>query len=122
MALGLSRRGGIASEPQLPNLGLDSWAEVSMMQPDSPYLGGGSGADPDGGVMNPMWSRQRISSLPGAATAAASGAPSSMSHWSDLFNVQHNSTFWILIAAILFLGLMHLRVAGSVGAGARVGR
>jgi hypothetical protein len=120
MAIGLSRRGGVAGEPQLPNLGLDSWAEVSNMQPDSPFLGGGSGPDPDGGVMNPNWSHQRIASLPGAASAGAVGASSSMSHWSDLFNVQHSTTFWILLAAILFLGLMHLRVAGSVGAG--VGR
>lgn len=112
MATGQGQSGGVFSWPDVPALGPATWAEMSGMHPGHALVGGQiPGLDVAGrGVA--------IAAQPGTQ-GAATGSPAA-ANWRELFNVHGNPMPWVLIAAVLYLGLMHVHV--RAGADAGVGR
>jgi hypothetical protein len=113
-AFGQADVGGVMDYPLVPDAGLESWAQMSSMQPGHPLVGGSAGAPGYGGGQ-----RQVVVGAPAPTQPVASGSPTA-SHWSELFNFKGNPIGWVAIAAVLFLGLMHIHVRGGADVG--VGR
>lgn len=114
MAYGLDTDiSGVFAPPQDEGVGYEDWAEMSGMQPAHPLVGGSAGTPGYGGGQ-----RQVLAADPGTAALAqvAAGSPV-RSNWSELFNLKGNPIGWVCIAAILYLGLMHLHVRAGVSGG-----
>lgn len=115
MAFGVSNNsgGGVMDWPAVPDLGYADWAGMSGMQPGHPLVGGTAGAPGYGGGQ-----RQVAVADPGQAAMAqvAAGSPA-RANWSELFNLKGNPIGWVLLAAIAYLGLMHVHVNAGVNGG-----
>lgn len=112
MAFGLADTAGVMDRPVSDSaVGYADWAGMSGIGPGHPLVGGMAG-QPGYGVLG----RQVAIAAPGGA---APEAQSARAHWSELFNFRGNPLGWVLIAAILYLGLMHIHVrgGGSLGFG-----
>jgi hypothetical protein len=117
MATGQLQGGGVFSWPDVPTLGIQTWAGMSGMTPGHPLVGG-SGPGSQNGVTG---ARSVAIAQPPPTQGAVAGAPGSQ-NWRELFNLKGNPTGWVLIAAILYLGLMHLHVRGGADFGVGKGR
>lgn len=111
MAYGQNQTGGLFARPDVESLGLETWAQMGGVHPSSPLVGG-RGA-PDGGV-DPDYQFRRV------ALSASGTHGQAPSHVSEILNFKHSPMPWLLLAAIAYLGLVHLHVNGSAGVG--VGR
>lgn len=110
MAYGLGQ-GPMFSVPDVGSLGAQTWAGMSGVHPSSPLVGG-RGA-PSGGVDADFhFSRTSIAGAGDASVGAATGAPMS-ANWREIFNLQGNPVGWVMIAAIIYLGLAHVTLHGS---------
>lgn len=109
MAYGLADTAGVFALPSNPTLGYESWAEMTTMNPAHPLVGGTAG-EPGYGRL----SRQVAIATPVPMQAAASGAPAAK-NWRELFNLKGNPIGWVLIAALLYLALMHLHLRAGAG-------
>lgn len=101
---------GVFAVPDVPSLGPMTWAEMGGVHPDSPLVGGRG--SPTGGV-DPDYKYRRVAVGSTAATATATP----VGHFSELLNFRGSPMPWILLAAIAYLGLVHVSVAGSAGVG-----
>ena len=112
MATGMQTAGAIAAYPDVPTLGMSTWAEMSGMHPDNPLVGGhGSPSqrfdtDATYGTPRRMVSEQIAEPLPNAPQQG---------HWTELLNFRGNPVAWVALAAIAYLGLVHLHVNAKVG-------
>ncbi|MDQ2897924.1 MAG: hypothetical protein M3Y09_20205 [Actinomycetota bacterium] len=111
MAIGQDQTGGLFARPDVTSIGVESWAQMAGVHPSSPLVGGRG--VPDGGIQaNYPYSRVAVS-----GTASNAPVPS---HVSEILNFKQSPMPWLLGAAILYLGLIHLHVNGTAGFG--VGR
>jgi hypothetical protein len=118
MAGGQMQSGGLLVSPSVATLGVADWAGMSSMQPGHPLVGGSAGRPGyEGGQ------RQVVVSDPSQAamSSLAGGAPA-RGNWSEIFNLKGNPIGWVLIASILYLGLMHIHVNAGVSGGFAGGR
>lgn len=115
---GLGQGGGVFAPPTVEGVGYDDWATMSGMQPAHPLIGGSPGSPGYGGGQ-----RQVAVADPATAGLAqvAAGSPA-RANWTELFNLKGNPIGWVAIAAILYLGLMHLHVRAGVSGGFSGGR
>lgn len=111
MAIGQGQGGGLFAQPDMPSLGPATWADMGGVHPDSPLVGG-RGA-PSGGI-DPDFKYRRVAVASVDVTPASGGSAGS---FSELLNFKGNPLPWILIAAIAYLGLVHVSIAGSAGVG-----
>jgi hypothetical protein len=114
MAYGLGQDAGVFSWPDVPDVGYQDWSEMSGMSPAHPLVGGSSGAPGYGSAAT----RQVMLTDPGQAAVAqvAAGSPA-RANWTELGNLKGNPIGWVLIAAIAYLGLMHVHVNAGASAG-----
>jgi hypothetical protein len=105
--------GGLLVSPNVATLGVADWSAMSSMSPAHPLVGGSAGRPGYGSGQ-----RQVVVSDPSQAqmSTVASGAPA-RSNWSEIFNLKGNPIGWVLIASILYLGLMHIHVNAGVTGG-----
>jgi hypothetical protein len=107
MATGITG-GGVMAPPDVYGAGVVEWADISGMSPGRASVGGPdygpSGQDVDYGRSRIVTQAQDLT--PDAATYG---------NWRDLGNWQHGPVFWVLVFAILALGLVSLHVNGHVG-------
>jgi hypothetical protein len=119
MATGLLQSGGVFEWPATPEVGYETWAEMSGMSPGHPLVGG---SGPGSLGYGPARGYRQVA-IGDAASAGlvgpASGSPAN-AHFSEILNLKGNPIGWVLIASIIYLGLTHLHVRASVGAGARL--
>ena len=113
MAGGLGQGGGVFSLPDNPSLGADTWAMMGGVDPGSPLVGG---RGPRGGPTADFSYRQVALGTADPAAGAAAGAPMA-ANWREIFNLKGNPVGWVLIAAIIYLGLAHISLHGSARAG-----
>jgi hypothetical protein len=118
MAFGQGQGGGLQDPPAVQGLGAFDWTSMSGMSPGHTLVGGSAG--------RPGYEagqRQVFVADPGqaAANTLASGSPA-RANWSEVFNLKGNPIGWVLIASILYLGLMHIHVRGGVSGGFSGGR
>jgi hypothetical protein len=107
MAIGQGQTAGLFAMPDVPALGAATWGQMSGMHPDSPLVGG-RGA-PNGGI-DPDYKYRRV------ALASPDAMPvGQRQHFSELLNFSHSPLPWILLAALAYLGLVHLHVNSRVG-------
>lgn len=107
MAGGQAQGGGLLTMPESPGLGPVTWAQMSGMHPDSPMVGG-RGA-PSGGV-DPDYKYRRV------AVASGDQAPvGQRQHFSELLNFRGSPMPWLLLAALAYLGIVHLHLNGRIG-------
>ncbi len=111
---GVGQSGGVFEWPAVPELGYDTWAEMSGMQPGHPLVGGVAGTPGYGGGQ-----RQVAIAQANPTAGVASGAPA-RSHWSELFNFKGNPIGWVLLMALGYYALNHIHFRASVGAKAGV--
>jgi len=111
MAGGQLQGGGVFSWPDVPELGYETWAEMSGMAPAHPLVGGFAGRPAYG-----QGQRQVAVAQPDPTAGVSAGAPP-RSHWSELFNLKGNPIGWVLILLIGYLGLTHLHVRAGAAAG-----
>jgi hypothetical protein len=118
MATGQMQEGGVFEWPATPEVGYEDWAGMSGMSPGHPLVGGSAGVPGYGGGQ-----RQVAVAAPNPTAGVASGSPA-RANWAELFNLRGNPIGWVLIAAVLFLGLMHIHVkaGANAGFGAGVGK
>src|SRR5438270_2647952 len=103
MATGQGQSGGVFGWPDVPALGYETWAQMSGVHPDSPLVGGRG--SPSGGV-DPDYKYRRVA-IAAPDAAGNHGAPMK-AHYSELMNLKGNPIGWVLIAAIIYLGLAHV--------------
>jgi hypothetical protein len=116
MAFGLADVGGVMDRPVTDSaVGYEDWGGMTGMSPSHPLVGGTSGQPGYGSYPT----RQVAIAAPQATLSP--GQPA-RAHWSELFNFKGNPTGWVLIAAILYLGLMHIHVRGGASVGVGKGR
>lgn len=111
---GMGQGGGVFDWPALPDVGYDDWATLSGMQAAHPLVGGSAGSPGYGGGQRQV----AVADGGGAAAVAqvAAGSPA-RANWSEVLNLKGNPIGWVMIAAILYLGLMHIHVRAGVSGG-----
>jgi len=112
MATGQLQSGGVFAWPDAPGLGYSTWASMSGVHPDSPLVGGRAGEHGYAGTLVTGQSRRVALASPDAA--AASDAPMK-AHYSELWNLKSNPVGWVLVAAVIYLGLAHVSLNARVG-------
>lgn len=105
---------GVFSYPLVADAGYADWATMSGASPAHPLVGGSAGAVGYGGGQ-----RSVALAAPDPTAAVQGGAPTA-AHWSQLFNLRGNPTGWVLLLAILYLGLSSIHL--SAGVSGRLGR
>jgi hypothetical protein len=116
MATGQMQGGGVESYPLVPEAGYEDWASMSGISPAHALVGGQAG--------NPGYEggqRQVAIAAPDPMSGVASGSPARKGPL-ELFNLKGNPIGWVLIAAVLFLGLMHIHVNAGASGGFGVGK
>jgi hypothetical protein len=111
MATGQGQSGGVFGWPDVPELGVDTWTSMSGVSPSSPLVGGRGGDYGSAGTNVTGMSRRVAVGSPDAA--GSSGAPV-RGHFSEVLNLSGNPIGWVLIAAIIYLGLAHVSLHGSL--------
>jgi len=97
--------------PVIPDLGYESWSEMSGISPAHPLVGGNAGQPGyEAGQRRVAIADPSTSSVVGPS----SGSPAS-GHYSELMNLKGNPIGWVLIASIIYLGLTHLHVRAGAG-------
>lgn len=116
MAFGLADTVGVMDRPVTDSgVGYADWATMSGVSPAHPLVGGSAG--------QPGYGSTATRTVAVAAPQSQSPqATSARSHWSELFNFRGNPTGWVLVAAVLYLGLMHVHVRAGGSAGFGKGR
>lgn len=109
MATGQGQSGGVFGWPDVPDLGPETWASMSGVSPASPLVGGRG--DGYGGVL--VTGNERHVAVGSPAAAGGAGAPPVRAHFSEILNLSGNPIGWVLIAAIIYLGLAHVSLHGS---------
>jgi hypothetical protein len=112
MAMGQDQGGGLFARPDVPALGPATWAEMSAVHPDSPLVGGRA---PYSGGIEPAFNLRRVA-LAAPNPSPHPGAEGIQGHPSELLNFKGSPMPWILLAALAYLGLVHLHAAGRFGA------
>jgi hypothetical protein len=107
MAYGQQQGGGVFALPDDPSLGAQTWAQMSGVHPDSPLVGG-RGA-PSGGI-DADYHYRRV-----AVASPAQQPVGQRAHASEILNFRGSPMPWILLAALGYLGLVHLHVLGKIG-------
>jgi hypothetical protein len=110
MATGQGQTGGVFGWPDVPDLGPETWASMSGVSPDSPLVGGRGGGY--GGVL--VTGNERRVAVGSPTAAGAAGSAPTRGHFSEILNLSGNPIGWVLIAAILYLGLAHISLHGSL--------
>lgn len=108
MATGQGQSGGVFALPDQDH-GYETWASMSGVHPSNPLVGGRGatgGVDPDYHLRNVA--------LGAPDVAGNAGAPMK-AHYSEILNLKGNPVGWVLIAAIIYLGLAHISLHGRVG-------
>lgn len=105
MATGMNQGGGVFEYPDVPSLGPDTWAGMTGVHPEDPLVGGRTGF----GYTDDINRRVVI----GAPSTGAKGGPV-RAHYSELLNLKGNPIGWVCIAAIIYLGLAHISLHGSL--------
>jgi hypothetical protein len=118
MALGMTEWSGTLTGPDDASAGELSWATTSGVPPTSPMVGGPDVAglgqfDVDRGF-------SRVVTVPGSgdpASGALAGVPGVelMDDWRDLFNFRGSPMPWLLLLALVMLGVMSMAMQGRVG-------
>jgi hypothetical protein len=118
MAFGQDQGGGLLDPPIVQGEGYADWASMSGMHPQNSLVGGNAGSPGYG-----TGQRQVALASPGQNNAAtlASGSPA-RANWSEVFNLKGNPIGWVLIASILYLGLMHIHVKADASGGFGIGK
>lgn len=81
------------------------------MHPDSPLVGGRG--TPSGGV-DPDF-KYRRTAVAAETTAPKPGAAQVQGNWRDALDFKHSPMAWAMLAAVAYLGLVHLHVNAKVG-------
>lgn len=116
MAYGLADVGGVMDRPVTDSdVGFEDWGTMSGISPAHPLVGGSAGQPGYG-----SYATRQVAIAAPAATLTA-GQPA-RAHWSELFNFKGNPIGWVLIAAILYLGLMHIHVRAGASGGVGFGK
>lgn len=112
MALGVGVDNWSLASPDFPE-GSHDWATISGNPENSPYV---TGPAVDGFADTTGTGAVHVNTgaNPGANPAGRA------SHWSNLIDWQHGPMFWLLLAAVLYFGLIAIRV--HAGAGLDIGR
>ncbi|HEU4656849.1 MAG TPA: hypothetical protein VFR97_04970 [Capillimicrobium sp.] len=118
MAVGLVESSGAWATPDVRGGGDSEWAAMTGMSPESPMVGGPRVAGL--GPYDVDRNRGAISTLPGASepwTGAGVGIPGveTLDDWRDLFNFRGSPMPWLLLFALVALGIAQLSIAGRVG-------
>jgi hypothetical protein len=114
MAIGQGQGGGVFSWPDAPALGAATWADMSGVRPDNPLVGGRGAA---GGVGGDDYRYRKV------ALAAPEHQPvGQRAHFTELLNFSGSPMPWILLAALAYLGLIHLHAGAKVGPFAAAGK
>jgi hypothetical protein len=117
MAFGQLQGGGLMDPPAVQGLGVGDWTQMTGMNPAHPLVGGTAGRP---GYETGQRQVFVADSSMASQAAVASGSPM-RANWTEIFNLKGNPIGWVLIAAILYLGLMHIHVragaSGAIGAG-----
>ena len=98
--------------PDVPELGAETWAGMSGVSPHSALVGGRGGDVAYGGINVTGDSRRVAVGSPDDA-GGHGGAPM-RAHFSEILNLKGNPIGWVLIAAIVYLGLAHISLHGSL--------
>jgi hypothetical protein len=117
LGLGASADGGVMAPADVRGAGEIEWERVGRVSPRSPIVGSQGGFGPG---VDPTYRRDRMVTLPtpGGSAAGVMSTPHTtavMENWRDLLNVKGSPMPWLLIAALVVLGLLQLRVAGRAG-------
>ena len=117
----------VAAPADVAGAGIAEWGRVSGMSPVHPLVGG---PDVEGlGQFDVNRGRSRIITTPegqlgpvtGGVMATPDGAGAStvatLEGWRDIFNFRGSPMPWLLIFALIFLGLMQFRVQARAGRG-----
>lgn len=116
-------RAFVAAPADVVGAGQAEWGRVSGMSPSHPMVGGPR--VPGLGTFDVDRGRSRILTTPegqlgtglsGAVMASPDGAASvaELEGWRDLFNWRGSPMPWLLLMALIFLGLMQFRVQARV--------
>lgn len=111
MATGQGQSGGLFGWPDVPDLGPETWASMSGVSPSSPLVGGRGGDVGYSGTSVTGTERRVAVSAPEHAGGA--GTPT-RAHFSEILNLKGNPIGWVLIASIIYLGLAHISLHGSL--------
>jgi hypothetical protein len=115
---GQGQGGGLMDPPAVQGLGLGDWEQMTGMSPGHALVGGSAGAPGYGGGQRQVFVADNAVA---SQAALASGSPA-RANWTEIFNLKGNPIGWVLIASILYLGLMHIHVKGGVSGGFSGGR
>lgn len=118
MATGQLQGGGLFAWPDLPELGPNTWAQMTGMAPEHPLVGGSAGRP---GYGSAATRRVAIADQSQQLSDVASGAPA-RAHFSELANLRGNPIGWVLIIAVLYLGVMHIHVRAGASGGIGLGK
>lgn len=118
MATGQLQGGGLFAWPDLPQNGPNEWAQMTGMDPAHPLVGGTSGRP---GYGSTATRRVAIADSTQQLGDIASGSPA-RAHFSELANLKGNPIGWVLIIAVLYLGVMHIHVRAGASGGLGVGK
>lgn len=117
MATGTTEdRGGIAAVPDLPQLGMGEWAQMSGYAQHGigqAELSGGPGIALDQHVM-----RIQTSPTGSGMTDNVHGAGHGLSHldtWQDVANLRGSPVGWVLIFMLFTLGFAQFRIMARAG-------
>jgi hypothetical protein len=107
VAFGQGQGGGLMALPDNPALGMQTWGEMTGVRPDSPLVGGRG--TPSGGI-DPDFKYRRV-----AIAEPMHQAVGQRSHFTELGNFRGSPMPWLLVAALAYLGMVHLHLNGRLG-------
>jgi hypothetical protein len=105
--------GGVAAPSDVPYAGAAEWAGMTGVHPSSPLVGAGGGGNLP---YNVDGSRSRVITTESTMTRAADDPGLAvLDTWRDVFNFRGSPAPWILLLALVMLGLMQLRISARAG-------
>jgi hypothetical protein len=118
MATGFnSRLGGVMAPTDVAGAGYDAWAATTGIPATSTVVGGAGDVNDENRMPYDVdRSRGRIVTTDTRRNGPAGGdAANLLDDWRDVFNIAHSPAPWILLIALVVLGLMQFRVQTRVG-------
>ena len=124
---GLGQHDAAFASPDAPS-GILDYQSIAPLHDEGTILAG-QGQDPLAGTQVLNVSGMYPEAPMGAATHISTGSMLAGSHpgrraqhWSNLLDVHHGPLFWLLLATIIYFGLITVQVGARVGhAGFRIG-
>lgn len=116
MAEGLGQGGAVFEWPVVTSAGYEDWAGMSGIDPGHALVGGSAGSPGYGAGQ-----RQVAVASPDPTGGVAAGSPM-RANWTEAFNLKGNPISWVLIFAVLYLGLMHIHVKAGASGGFGFGK